>query len=198
MTERRRPGFRGLFSLLLMLCLAANAGYAQSNVTRVGMTGVRTIPDSVLSDSTVARLPLDPLQAWLGWPAIDRAIQLNELDGPTDIHEKAEIIADRLDDLQREQVGLDSLNLVWEARLVALSTQLEILEDLADVQLGGDLQLQQRIETIRDDAEEAQQWLERVTRARKLLVPLITQLRTHAEDYTRRADQLRRLEEESR
>lgn len=137
----------------------------------------------------------DPLRPWLGWPPLEPAIAIAPLDGPVDWIEKAEIIADRVDDLRRLEPGMDSLATLWDTRLQALATQLELLEDLADLQLGGDLQLQQRIETVRDDEAEALAWSERVDAARSDLEKHITTLDDLRRSYEVQADLLRQKEE---
>jgi len=154
-------------------------------------------PDSSAVDGAAA-LRCDPLWTWQDWPPIGRAIALQELDGPADILEKGEIIADRLDGLAREESRLDSVGTTWKARHLAMTAQLEVLEDLADVQLGGDLQLQQRIERVRDDALEAEERVVRVTASAEALETEALRLRDLAGDYRRRAEDLRRREEGSR
>ena len=58
----------------------------------------------------------DPVQAWRHWKQIDRAIALDELDGPDDILGKEEIIEDRIDDLTEEGARLQQSAAEWEAR----------------------------------------------------------------------------------
>ena len=154
------------------------------------------IDSTAVDDASTLRR--DPLWAWQDWPPIGRAIALEKLDGPADILEKSEIIADRLDGLVREETRLDSIGATWGTRHLALAAQLEVLEDLADVQLGGDLQLQQRIDRARDDALDADDRVARVSASREALQAEALRLRDLAADYRRRAEELRRQEEGSR
>lgn len=211
--HRQRWHFiHGRLPLLFTLLIGAGQVLAQTDSLATTITGrvdsmatgtgavvpaVAAVDSSLNVSSGVGADP-DPLRPWRNWPPIDRAIELDALDGPVDIVEKTEIIADRLDDLQLEATRLDSVDGVWEARVVGLSSQLEVLEDLADLQLGGDLQLQQRIESVRDDAIEAQRWRERIELAMTDLQDLMGRWQQRAADYDRQAQLLRRQEEESR
>ncbi|MBT4096092.1 MAG: hypothetical protein HOM68_28780 [Gemmatimonadetes bacterium] len=206
-TTGTAPGMWRVFRLLCASVLMLQAPHmvlAQVSPVPQAQTDPRSkgtvladTTDSTAVDSAVG-VAMDPLQPWRQWPSIDRAVELGRLDGPTDILEKGEIIADRLDDLRREDAMLDSLKQIWEGRDLALAGQLEVLEDLADLQLGGDLQLQQRIQTVRDNATETLRWRERIATATNQLDSRITRLQLRADEYKRRADQLRRLEEEAR
>ena len=137
---------------------------------------------------------VDPLLVWRQWPPIDRAIALEPLDGPADILEKEEIIADRLDDLRAVAARHDSTHSIWSARHGATTARLEVLEDLADVQLGGDLQLQQRLESVREDAAVAEEWLDRLAAAGDALKQELARLEGLARSYQSRAEELRQEE----
>ena len=92
---------------------------------------------------------VDPAYLWTIWKDLSRAIELQKLDGPEDIVEKADIIRDRIDDLTGERQRLATLLEEWADRHESLDIQLEVLEDLAMVQLDGDLQLQQHAQHTR-------------------------------------------------
>ena len=139
----------------------------------------------------------DPVWAWTRWPSIDVAITLAPLDGPQDILEKQEIVADRIDALVDETARLDTLAGAWQARHVAMGA-LEVLEDLADLQLGGDLEFQQRLENVREDALQAAGCVAIPLDARAALANEVALLRVLSEDYGHRAARLREEEEGSR
>lgn len=161
-------------------------------------SGADSVADSAAADTAVGAQrppPPDPVTAWSRWPEIDRAIALEALDGPQDILEKEEIIADRIDDLTAAQADLDTLATDWSARHLARSTQLEVLDDLASVQLGGDLELQQRVEGVREDVLQAAQQLARIDSSLRELAVEVARLRALSLDYRGRAARLRQQEE---
>ena len=192
-------------SLLLVLGAATSAGAADESV----------LISSADSDSLEAETRLDtgaaadtssgereggarvedPVQAWRHWKQINRAIALDELDGPDDILAKEEIIEDRIDDLTEEDARLQQSASEWEARYEATSVQLEVLDDLAEMQLGGDLQLQQRIEDVREQIREAAQWLERIGSSREDLALEVASMRKLAAKYRQTAEEIRTREE---
>ncbi len=139
---------------------------------------------------------LDPAYAWKGWPDLERAIALRPLDGPEDIIEKKEIIEDRLDDLTAEAIKLHSAKERWLNRQHALEEQREVLEDLAEVQRGGDLQLQQRLHSLREEIRQITTRSKTPTRALAELEQEQQRLRELAQHYTDKALQLRREEEQ--
>jgi hypothetical protein len=146
------------------------------------------------ADSTTA----DPSFDWTRWPDIAAAIALQPLDGPEDILEKQEIIDDRIDDLTARGGALDTLAGAWTDRHRAMSTQLEVLDDLAEVQLGGDLEFQQRIESVREEVLQAAQQMTRIGSARRQLEAEVARLRALADDYRDQALRLREQEESDR
>lgn len=184
--------YRRLIGALLLLP-AAPAG--------AGIDSLRALvegqPDSVLADSTRAR-PIDPAHAWKSWKDLSRAIDLRPLDGPEDILEKAEIITDRLDGLRQEQQKLKAVLEEWTNRRQSLEFQLEVLDDLAQVQRGGDLQLQQRLHGLREDLGKAARRMGILKGSLKELGKELSRLDSLAEEYNQKAAALRRREAENR
>ena len=147
-------------------------------------------------DSTRARR--DPAFSWMSWQDLTPAISLRELDGPEDILEKADIIKDRLDALSSEQELLGAVLTEWKDRQSSFAIQIEVLDDLAKIQRGGDLQLQQRLHNMREGRRVAVQRVQLLTKAIALLKVELVRLQDLIEDYNRTAEQLRRQEEEDR
>jgi chromosome segregation ATPase len=90
----------------------------------------------------------NPFSAWKNWKSIEPAIALRDLDGPEDIVEKAEIIEDRIDELTREKARLEKQAASADQKIQTLSNQRQVLQDLADVQMGGDTQTRQRLQDL--------------------------------------------------
>ncbi len=145
-----------------------------------------------------ARLRTDPAWAWWRWPPVHAAIAIAPLDGPQDILAKEEILADRIDALVIESARLDTLAAAWQARSVAMTAQLEVLEDLADVQLGGDLEFQQRTGSVREEVVQAAEQITTFAATRTALAEELIRLRSLSETYRQQAAQLREEEESSR
>ena len=156
------------------------------------------IADTLSAPADTARARTDPAWAWWTWPPITAAIAIAPLDGPQDILEKDEIIADRIDALVDEAARLDTLAMAWQARSVAMTAQLEVLEDLADVQLGGDLEFQQRTESVREEVVQAAGQVATFAATRAALGDELIRLRSLSETYRQRAARLREEEESSR
>lgn len=175
---------------VIWTCLAATADGDSLAVAADTAQSMATADTSLVS--------ADPVWAWTRWPSIDVAITLAPLDGPQDILEKQEIVADRIDALVDETARLDTLAGAWQARHVAMGAQLEVLEDLADLQLGGDLEFQQRLENVREDALQAAGCVAILLDARAALADEVALLRVLSEDYGHRAARLREEEEGSR
>lgn len=149
------------------------------------------------SDSTHPQR-VDPACAWKTWKDLSRAIGLRPLDGPEDILEKAEIIEDRLDDLRQEQGKLEASSKEWTDRRQALEDQLEVLADLAEVQQGGDLQMQQRLDGLRQNLREAVQRLGIVAGSLGDLQKELDRLTVLVKQYKDKAEELHRREEKDR
>ena len=174
---------------------AASRAIVSLPETVVDSTQITADPTPSKADSTRA---LDPAFAWTGWKDLQRAIALRPLDGPEDIIEKKEIIEDRLDDLAKEQDQLNRQAEEWQSRAQSLSIQLEVLDDLAELQRGGDLQLQQRLHTIRTDRRKAADRYKAYIKSLDELSGESQRLRALAAQYTQRADAIRRHEEKVR
>lgn len=147
-------------------------------------------------DST--RVSRDPVFAWRHWRDLAPAIALRELDGPDDILEKSDIIKDRLDALVAEQIHLTSSLSEWTDRQGSFAIQIEVLDDLAKVQRGGDLQLQQRLHNMREGRRVAARRVQGLTKSLALLRVELARLQDLLQEYNRKADHLRRQEEENR
>lgn len=188
--------YRRLICSLLLLSLDAGKVFAQagSDSLAAPAEGRR---DSARADSTRAWL-IDPAYAWKAWKDLSRAIALRPLDGPDDILEKAEIIIDRLDDLRREKETLRTELEKWRDRHQSLELRLEVLEDLAQVQRGGDLQLQQRLHGLREDLGKAARRMGVLKGSLEELDKELERLDDLAEEYSQKAAELRRREEEDR
>ncbi len=174
------------------------------------LTAQSAVVDSVASDSSSraaikpataidsTRASRDPAFAWLSWRDLTAAITLRELDGPDDILEKSDIIKDRLDALMAEQIRLTSAMAEWTDRQGSFAIQIEVLDDLAKVQRGGDLQLQQRLHNMREGRRVAAQRVQGLTRSLSLVKVELTRLQDLLQEYNRTAEHLRRQEDENR
>ena len=192
-------------SLVPILVVTALIGFSV-----VTLTAQSAAVDSVTSDSSSraaikpasaidsTRASRDPAFAWLSWRDLTAAITLRELDGPDDILEKSDIIRDRLDALRAEQIRLTSAMAEWTDRQGSFAIQIEVLDDLAKVQRGGDLQLQQRLHNMREGRRVAAQRVQGLTRSLSLLKVELTRLQDLLQEYNRTAEHLRRQEDENR
>ncbi len=141
---------------------------------------------------------IDPAYAWKQWKDISLAIALRPLDDPGDILEKAEIIEDRLDDLKREKERLKTISEGWDQRHQSLELQLEVLDDLARIQRGGDLHLQLRMHDLREELGKANRRVQVLKGALEELGKELKSMTRLAVDYREQANALRRREEEGR
>lgn len=183
-----------VFLLGLLAPANTRAQPAESLATAADSARVDTLVHAAI-DSTAA---LDPAFAWTTWQDLARAIALRPLDGPEDIVEKTEIIEDRLDDLAQVQKKLERQAEEWQSRHQSLEIQLEVLDDLAELQRGGDLQLQQRMHTIRADLRKAAERRTAYIRSLARLRHESQRLRNLVVEYLQQADAIRRREEEMR
>lgn len=187
------------FSLLLLSRVRAESIEGQGTVADTAggdsLAGVQ--PDSVQADS-IRQKRVDPALVWKTWKDISQAIALRPLDGPDDILEKAEIVEDRLDDLREEKKRLKAVSEEWEERRQSLELQLEVLDDLAEVQRGGDLQLQQRMHSLRDDLGKVVRRLWVFRGSLDDLEKELEQWNRRVEEYREKSVDLRRREEERR
>ena len=190
-------GFSYIFCFLLAL-LVPDVGAESAVPDTAGGDSVAVAPqDSVVADF-VRQQKIDPAYAWKLWKELSRAIALRALDGPDDILEKAEIIQDRRDDLLEEKKKIKAASKEWEERHQALELQLEVLDDLAEIQRGGDLQLQQRMHSLREDRGKALRRLRVFRGSLRDLDREVGSMAKLAEEYREKAADLRRREEEGR
>ena len=136
----------------------------------------------------------DSVTAWERWPDIEPAVELRDLDGPDDIVEKAEIIEDRVDELVREGSRLSAEIDLYGEKLDALRTQHEVLQELAEIRMGGDTQMRQQVQDLAQRIRRQQS--ERARRAASLAALDAERLRLagRAVEYRERA-RLLRIEE---
>ena len=187
-----RLAFPPALSILLVVVLSSTLS------ARDKADSAAVVADTTARDSSAVDAASDAAQVWKTWTDLSRAIRLMPLDGPGDILEKAEIIEDRIDDLSREEQRLEEKAGEWMSRHRSLGMQLEVLEDLAKVQLGGDLQLQQRMHTMREGRRMA---VHRTDVFERSLAELRRELgQTHGlvQEYKKKAEELRRREAEDR
>ena len=203
------------FAILLTLALALQAT-AQSKATEPAAADTKSAADdttstaadaeSVPADSTAQAAEAkvdstyvsDPAFEWKRWKDLARAIRLRPLDGPSDILEKAEIVEDRIDDLTEERGRLVDQARDWKIRREALETQLEVLDDLARVQRGGDLQLQQRMHNMREGRRLASRRQVILEASLQQMDSEVERLNELSAEYKSKAEDLRRRERESR
>jgi len=187
-----------LLSLAAVPTGALGQGEDESVQSEVDTVTKAVAKDTVVQDSASAATRVEPAYIWKTWTDLSRAIKLRKLDGPEDIIEKADIIKDRIDDLSAERQKLATARQEWSDRNDALEIQLEVLEDLAKVQLGGDLQLQQRMHRMREGRSAAANQLEILTRSISELDIEAGGLTDMVTEYKKQAEELRRREAESR
>ena len=96
----------------------------------------------------------DDFVLWRSWHPIEAAISVAPLDGPEELKEKAEIIADRQDALTRERVRLAPQCLEIGKALRGALQQLEAVRGLASVRRSRDVLLRQRQQALRSRRRE--------------------------------------------
>ena len=185
-------GFSYIFCFLLAL-LVPDVGAESAAPDTAGGDSL-----SAAHQDSARQQKIDPAYAWKTWKELSLAIALRALDGPDDILEKAEIIEDRRDDLLEEKEKLNAASKEWEERHQALELQLEVLDDLAEIQRGGDLQLQQRMHSLREDRGTAARRLRVFKGSLRDLDKELDRMAGLAEEYRGKAEDLRHREEEGR
>ena len=190
--------WRSTAIILLFSLVAAARGAAAPGGESSAATAVDTVASvAVVAGSAQGEAPeaeVDPAYAWTIWKDLSRAIALQKLDGPGDIVEKADIIRDRIDDLTAERLRLATALEEWSDRHESLEIQLEVLEDLAKVQLGGDLQLQQRMHHMRERHSMATDRKKALAGSIRALDVEVKRLTDMAKAYKQEANELRRSE----
>lgn len=135
--------------------------------------------------------PADAVNAWRQLKSIDAAIAIRPLDGPEDIREKAEIVADRLDELDREEKNL-SLAIEQNRQVLhSLRIQKEVLRDLSEMQQGRDAPAPQRKHDLTERIQQQEKLLEQKTASRDELRLEVERLKTIYDQYLKRAETLR-------
>ena len=138
--------------------------------------------------------PADAADAWRRLKSIDAAIAVRPLDGPEDIQEKAEIIADRLDELSREEKKLNLAIDQNQQILQSLRTQKEVLQDLSEMQQGRDSQTLQRKHELTERIQQQEKLLKQQTDSRGELLQEKERLKNILDQYQKKADALRQHE----
>ena len=149
---------------------------------------------AVLSAAPVwAQEAVEPATRWQGWKDIGPAIELKELDGPEDVVEKADIIRDRIDALDRERERLVAVQGEARARVRAIEAEREHLEDLASLHAKPDRAFRQRLHSLHERLQRARHRVAMIGGSLEALATELGRLRALDESYQRRA---RRLGEE--
>jgi hypothetical protein len=135
------------------------------------------------------------LPAWKRWKSIEAAITLRELDGPEDIIEKAEIIEDRVDDLVREQTRQKKKIDGMVKMLEVLYDQRRLLQDLMELQPGGEHQARQRMRDLQERIRREEALHKRELKFAAELSAVLGRLKHLALEYRKKAEDLRIQEE---
>ncbi len=96
----------------------------------------------------------EDLQVWQTWKSIDAATTLAPLDGPDEVLEKAEIIADRRDALSAEQRRISERCEAIAAGVAGVEQQLEGTREIIRVRGGRDGVLRRRVHAFRTRKRE--------------------------------------------
>lgn len=153
------------------------------------LAGGMIIPRPVAAADTTTLI-----DAWRNWKSIDAAIALEPLDGPEDIREKAEIIADRLDELQREAMRLARESEQDEQIIRSLRNQRDILRDLAELRHGNAAQAPQQLHELTDRIVQQEQLAKRRKDSLRDLGEVMNHLQRLLEEYKHKADALQQKE----
>ncbi len=150
-----------------------------------------TVLTGVAGTTVLAEESVDSINAWKRWKKIDDAIAPRPLDGPEDILEKAEIIEDRVDELKREKARLDKELEFSRQLLQNLINQKEIIEDLAEVQQGGDTQSRRRIHDLTDRIQREEELVKERKESISGLQTELSRMSTLAASYREKAKNLK-------
>lgn len=149
---------------------------------------------ALLTGSAWAGETTASIDAWRNLKSIDAAIALAPLDGPEDIREKAEIIADRLDELQRESARLARESEQDEQIIRSLRNQRDILRDLAELRQGQHTRDPQQLHELTERILQNEQLLKRRKDSMRDLQQTMDILKGRLEEYQEKADSLQRKE----
>lgn len=137
------------------------------------------------------RARADDPQAWRQWKPIAAAVAIDPLDGPEELLEKAEIIADRRDALQREKGRLTPECAAIDEGLRSIAQQIEVTEEIVTLRGGRTTVLRNRLHTLRGRKRDLNNRL-RVCRANlSAIEAAAVALTTQYKDYVQRIEALR-------
>jgi len=136
----------------------------------------------------------ESIDTWRSWKSIEAAIALAPLDGPEDIREKAEIIADRLDELKREETRLTQESEQNAQMVRSLHNQREILRNLAELQQGRGAQDPQQLHELTERIQQQEQLLKRRKKSLNDLRGETDRLQRLLEEYKQKAASLQQKE----
>jgi prefoldin subunit 5 len=129
--------------------------------------------------------------AWKRWKDISRVIELRPLDDPSDILEKAEIIDDRIDELTREKSRLEKWLSDLRRQDQTLREQRSLMQELGEMNQGGDFQTRQRIHELTDRISQGEGLIAAIRKSLDELQAETNRLRVLSAEYRRVAEQLR-------
>lgn len=136
----------------------------------------------------------DSIDAWKKWKSIDAAIAARPLDGPEDIREKADIIADRIDELERENARQKKELEQNRQILQSLANEKEILQDLAELQQGRDTQAPMRIHDLTERFKKQEQTVRKRQESLNELQRETDRLKALLDEYRKKAGSLQKIE----
>lgn len=154
----------------------------------------RALAIAALIGVALAQPNRDQLTAWQRLPPIDAAVQVAELDGPEEITEKAEIIADRRDALRAAQVKVAADCREIGLALRAVRRQEEALRELTRIRARRDIVLRQRQQDLRVRRRELTQLESVCATSEAGLAEALRAVGALHTEYLKRAEQVRQEE----
>ena len=136
----------------------------------------------------------DSVDAWRSLKSIDAAIALEPLDGPEDIREKAEIIADRIDELTREKQRLQKESEQSNKIILSLRNQREILRNLTELQKERSSRDPQQLHELTERISQHEQLLQKTKTSLHDLEKELERLQNLLDEYNRKANSLQQKE----
>lgn len=149
-----------------------------------------------LSASGVTAQPTVP--DWRAWKDLTAAIAIAPLDGPDELLEKAEIIADRVDALARARRDLSARCTAIDLGLARIESQLEVLLDFAATRGSRVVEMRQQLHSLRSRRQELRGRAKTCAATLAELDATLTRRRDQHTDYLRRVDAARRDELQER
>ena len=135
----------------------------------------------------VAQETEDSITEWKRWKSIEAAVTPRPLDGPEDIIEKAEIIEDRADDLEREKARLEVEAQRGRERLRRLEDQRGVLREIEEIRLSGDSRSRQRLQDISERIRREEALLKRIGESVAGLEEELARMSALAAEYREKA-----------